>query len=134
FSTQRGGRCSGPALPASSRKDHRFRRYDPPGISLWTLWTALRENAQRAEFRAPAAAELVPRDVHQFLEILGDRLLQQARRLVVVVLGPAVGLGDDPVDHAELETVGGVGLEGGGRFLRLPCVPPEDHRAALRRD
>ena len=47
---------------------------------------------------------------------------------------PPARLRDDPVDHAELEAVRGIGLEGGGGLPRLAGVAPQDRGAALRRD
>ena len=63
-----------------------------------------------------------------------ERRLEQRSRLVVVVLRPALGLGDDAVDHAQLQAVPRVRLERAGRLLRLVAVAPEDQRAPLGRD
>src|SRR5581483_9227431 len=144
FSTQRGVDARGRLLPASSRTGVN-EKPESPGISLWTVWTSSpergteptrtsREDAERAELRPPPAAQLVARDVREIVERLADRLPEEPCGLVVVDVGAARGLGDDRVDHAELEAVLGVGLEGRGGLLRLGGVAPEDHRAALRRD
>ena len=60
-----------------------------------------------------------------------DRLPEQHGGRVAVEMSASLGLGHDAVDHAELEAVRSIGLEGGGRLLRLRRVTPQDCRAAL---
>ena len=43
-------------------------------------------------------------------------------------------LGDDSLDHAEVEAMGGVEPERGGRLLRLRGIAPEDRSTPLGRD
>src|SRR3954452_25511175 len=106
---------------------------------LWIVWKAWnradsRKEAPAAELRAAAAAELLARGVLELLECLQERSFQEEGGLVVVVLGAAVGLGDDPVDHAQFQAVQGIGLERGGGLLRLAGVPPEDRGAPFGGD
>ena len=89
-------------------------------------------NAQRAELGSPPALELVRRDGFELIERLLQALAEEPRGLVVIRVGAALRLGDDPVDDAQLEAVKRVRLEGGGRLLRLAGVAPENGRAALR--
>ena len=78
------------------------------------------EDAHRPELRAADASELVGGEHRPASSRWrDDRVAEQRRRAVGIELRPALRLGDDPVDHAELEAVGGVGLEGGGGLLRL---------------
>src|SRR5919109_1371309 len=63
------------------------------------------EDAHAAELRPPGTAELVSGDAFELAECVHEGRLQQPRRLVDVLLGAALGLGDDLVDHAQLETV-----------------------------
>ena len=72
------------------------------------------EDAVRAEARAPAATQLLAGYVRQLVERLPERLAEQPRGSVVVGVGAARRLGDDRVDHAELEK---------GRFVP---IEPED--------
>ena len=71
---------------------------------MWRAVSALhvREDAHRAEFRAAAAAKLVRRQLRELVEMSHERLPEEGGRLVVVELGPSLGLRDDPVDHAQL--------------------------------
>src|SRR5262245_45924071 len=99
-----------------------------PGISLWQVWRArlscqtgsdAHENAHRAELGPSAPSELAGRDVRELVEVKEQRLAEQDGRRVVVLLGAALRLRDDSVDHAELEAVRGVRLEGRRGLLRL---------------
>src|SRR5262249_56262278 len=76
------------------------------------------EDTQAPEAGPPPAPEFLAGHPVQFLEGLADRLSQEPCGLVVVRVRPARGLGDDRVDHAQLEAVAGVGLE------RRPGLPP----------
>src|SRR5207247_8792102 len=76
-------------------------------------------NAERPERAPPGAAQIVASDTVQLVQGALESLGQQPRRLIVIRLGPFLGLEDDRVDHAELETVRGVGLERRGGLARL---------------
>src|SRR5947207_3316853 len=125
--------------PASSRPRHVYGR----GISLWIMWkraargpfsAARRHLADCAEPHTALPAQVVSRDAFEELEELCQRLPEQPRSLVEVGVGTTFRLRDDRVDHAELEAVGGIGLERGGRLPSLPRIAPEDRRATLGRD
>ena len=73
-------------------------------------------------------------NIRELVERVGDGRPEQPRGLVGTLLRTALGLGHDPVDHAELEAVGCIRLERRGGLARLAGVAPEDRRAALRRD
>src|SRR6266516_759941 len=91
-------------------------------------------NAQRAEFGSAPALQVVRRNGFQVLERFLQTFPQEASGLVWIHVGAALGLGDDPVDDAELEAVDGVRLERRSRLLRLAGVPPENGRATFGRD
>src|SRR5689334_18937897 len=94
---------------------NRFRPGNAP-LALPADRTVSGEDAHAAELRAAPAAQLAAAQVGEALERLDERGLQQARRLVEVVLRAPCGLGDDRVDHAQLEAVQRVGLEGRRRL------------------
>ena len=96
--------------------------------------TRLGEDAHAAELRAAAAAQLDPRGVVELRERLGERCLEKHGRLVVIGLRASVRLGDDAVDHPELEAMERVGLERRRGLLRLTRVAPEDRGATFRGD
>jgi hypothetical protein len=76
-----------------------------PGKSLWRVWNLpaktgwLREDAELPVAGAPQAHEVVPGGAFELLERVPKRLSEHGRSRVPVVLGTALGLGDDPVDH-----------------------------------
>ena len=82
----------------------------------------------------PEASSLRRIEAFHILQSLAERRSHEPRGLVVIVVSAARRFGDDGIHHPELETVGGVGLEGGSRLLRLACIAPENGGAALRRD
>ena len=88
----------------------------------------------RAEPASPQASALVGIERVDLGQRGLERVREQRGGLVVVRVGAAGRLGDDPVDDAELEAVPRVRLERGGRLLRLAGVAPEDRGAALGRD
>src|SRR5882672_3845147 len=100
-----------------------------PLKTLWTVWKASLvpigtdsgsgEDAHPAELRAPAPPELLSGRLLELLEAFEQGGLEQAGGLVVIVLGAAGRLRHDPVDHAELEAMEGVRLEGRSGLLRL---------------
>jgi hypothetical protein len=77
-----------------------------PGKSLWRVWNlpaktgSLREDAHPAELVPPRAHQLASGRPGEPVQSLVQRLLEQRRGLLPVVLGPPGGLGDDRVDHA----------------------------------
>ncbi len=83
-------------------------RYSGQGKSLWNLWkvtavkTALRsgEHAHRSELCPPARAQLVARNVVEFLQGVRNRCAEQACGLVRTLVRASYGLGNDSVDHA----------------------------------
>src|SRR6266550_5439880 len=91
-------------------------------------------NAQRAEFGSAPALQVVRRNGFQVLERFLQTFPQEAGGFIVIHVGAALGLGDDPVDDAELEAMDGVRLERRSRLLRFAGVPPEDGRATFGRD
>ena len=91
-----------------------FRRRHA-GITLWTLWTglecrtepteSLREDAERAESAPAGGAAARRRDLRELVERLPERLPEEPGRGVVVGVRAAGRLGNDRVDHAQLEAV-----------------------------
>src|SRR5205814_3416228 len=73
---------------------------------------ALGVDAQRSEACAAFAPQFVPRDAVELVHRLTQRLAEELRGRVRVLVGAAGRLGHDRVDDAELEAVGRVGLEG----------------------
>src|SRR5438477_11800047 len=71
FSTQRGGRCSRPALPASSRIGALFKPRQQPGMSLWTLWTAAPLGHPWPRHRARTVPALVTGPLAAHLDLPG---------------------------------------------------------------
>ena len=63
-----------------------------------------------------------------------DRALQSADRRFGIAMRAAKRLGDDAVDDAERLQVGGRDLHRFGRIGRLVGRPPQDRRAAFRRN
>ena len=123
----------------------------PPGISLWTLWTArgprgrnlpkstpkrhaLGEDAERAEAGPARRRSSSPGTPSSSSSASPSASASSRPRASWSVCAPPVRLRHDPVDHAELEAVRGVGLERGRGLLRLARVAPEDRGAALGRD
>src|SRR5437660_69119 len=89
-----------------------------------------RVNAERAELGSSPALQLVRRHGFELLESFAQGVAEQLGRLLWIDVGTTFGLGHDPVDHAELQAVDRVRLEGRRRFLGLAGVAPEDRRAA----
>src|SRR5688572_14423884 len=100
------------------------------------LWTTRPsgENAHGTELLAPQAPQLVLGNVVQLVQLVRHGSLEQPRRLVVILVRAPLRLRDDPVDDAQFEAVGSVGLEGSGRLPRLASIAPEDGGAAFGRD
>ena len=73
-------------------------------------------------------------DSLRLVERPAERLSEHTGGLVRVQVRAALRLRNDLVDHAQLETVRGVRLEGGSSLPSLAGVAPEDGRASLRRD
>src|SRR5919201_806069 len=92
------------------------------------------ENAERAEPRSAPALQVVRRHPFELVERVPDRGAEHTCRLVGIGVGTALRLLDDRIDDAELEAVQRVGLERGGRLLRLARIAPEDRRTTFRRD
>src|SRR5205085_12051618 len=92
------------------------------------------ENTERAEPGSPPALQLVRRHGTEAVERFPQALPEQPGSLVAIGLRAALRLGDDAVDHTELETVERIGLERGGGLLGLAGVAPEDRRTTLRGD
>src|SRR4051812_48714389 len=92
-----GGSCSGPALPALSRCGESFTGWRCVGFKIdtniilsrgklcgecgerspWTAREGLREDAERAELRAAAAAQVLGRRGVELVEGLAQRLAEQ---------------------------------------------------------
>src|SRR4029450_13074868 len=86
------------------------------------------------EFRPPLAPEDVRRCAFDLGEREFERFAEQPGGLVVIFLRAAVRLGNDPVDHPQLERVQRIWLERRRRLPGLPGVPPENGCAALGAD
>src|SRR5262245_24925637 len=91
-------------------------------------------NAERAEPRSASALQLVRGSRFEIFEHFTHSIPKQTGRSVVIRVRAALRLGNDGVDHAELEAVNRVGPEGGGRLLRLARIAPENGCCALGRD
>ena len=101
--------------------------------TLWMVWKVAGfsgEDAHAAELGPAAAPELLAGGVSSSSSASTRAACRKPGGLVVVGLGAARGLGDDPVDHAQVQAVEGVRLERGGGLLRLAGVAPEDRRTA----
>src|SRR5205809_7792747 len=101
---------------------------------MWKVRLELCENAHLAVLRAALPASVVRIQAVDVLEGRDKGFLEQTGRFVRILVRAALRLGDDRVDHAELEAVGGVGLEGGRSLAGFSRVAPQDRRASLRRD
>src|SRR5918996_2792569 len=95
-----------------------------------------RENPHRPILRPPPSPPQIRVDGIDLVEREQNRALEERGAAVPVRVRPSFGLRHDQVDHAELEAVRRVGLEG---RRGLACIDgfagtPEDRGAALRRD
>ena len=117
------------------------RRLGPPangsgrvGLLLADHDAVLEPHAHAPELGAARGAALLDRLGLDRVECLRDRIAQQARGALVILVRAARGLGHDGVDDAELVAEARRRLERGRRLAALVHVAPEDRRAALRRD
>ena len=115
-----------------------------PLKTLWTLWRnrSVAER-RRPQAKTPIARNLARRAAPQLVRpgtpsssssAVTSAAFSSRAASSWSFCAPPSRLGDDPVDHAELEAVPRVGLERRGGLLRLAAVAPEDRRAALGRD
>ena len=72
----------------------------------------LGEDAHGAELRAPGTPKRIRRDAIELAKVRDDRLAQEHGCDLDVGLRAALGLGDDPLDHSEIEAVRCVEPEG----------------------
>src|SRR5690349_14416851 len=84
------------------------------------------EHAELAEALVAIPHEIVRRQARQLIEVLAQRLPHVLRRLGVVAVRAARGLGDDLVDDVHPHEVARRELERVRRLLRLGGVTVED--------
>src|SRR5437899_697994 len=82
----------------------------------------------------PPFEQLLQFGLAELAQLAAQRLPQGLGRGFGIGVGATRGLGDDLVDHTELEQVVRGDLEGFGGPLALTRVLPQDRRAALRRN
>ena len=119
FSASGGSDARGRFLPASSRIRGRGK-----GCGYWgklARGKRLLKRKRRGSGNAPACGGEARRRESPSRSSSASRIDSPSSRAASSwsVWAPSGGLGDDRVDDPELEAVGGVGLEGGGRPLRL---------------
>src|SRR5215211_4785811 len=125
FYSAHGGVMFGAGIAGLEHGPGRIFPLHKAGKSLWRLWKGPAEapesgvDAQRAELRAPEPPQFLSGGPVQLCERLAQLLAEQPRCLVGVVVRSALGLGDDRVDHAQLEAVRRVRLERLGRLAGL---------------
>src|SRR5207244_2046147 len=120
-----GRLCLAAAHKGTERRGGEWLLRRPGGLALEAgakHWSAgleflLQEDAGAAKLPPPLEPAGVAVAIVDARKGLGDRLPEKPGRFVVVRLGSALGLRDDPVDHTQLEAVARVGLERGRPLL-----------------
>ncbi len=126
--TGAGFRRNHPVLRLSTRKSGCFAAGEKPVETVECprkQWMIRRKHPSRETWRAGGGRDRFPAPLRAPRGVL-KRVGEQSGGLIPVVLGSVLGLGDDAVDHAELQAVCGIGLEGGRGLARLAGVPPQD--------
>src|SRR5688572_26394891 len=118
---------------ASSGDQEKYSlRFPLKRTSMTALNSLLGEGTHGKVLLFAAFQQLVDLQLAELAHIALERVAERCRRRLGIRVRAAGRLGDDLVDHAEIEQVLRRDLEGLGRALALAGVLPQDRRAALR--